>query len=539
MMRAVRFQCPADRRWPMIPVRCGNVLLMSGLRLLCITLIAASPLAAMAAPPNSTLVFPLDRLEQLGLTEVWRNQADVDPAFGHLVDAQLSVDAGRGLTRYVISYGGATETRTRTKVVMNTVIDPDTGEETPVQETLTEEYQVSTGGRTEVISELDLGPRGTPYGKEGARAAADLRVEILAAEGYTASVAEETTPRITLYLLSDQFVVQAIDAETGATRWSARVGERGSPPGQLAVTEDYVCLVNNMNLYCLESTTGREIWKRRMRHSAGAGVAISAHFVHVPMINGSMEVFSLLRPKAPSEQTIFSGRAMTRPLVTPSGLAWASDTKALFLGATGEEVSAFRFRLTFEDGISDHMTVDDQGGIFVPTLDGSIRGVSDRLGKTLWKRSLGETLRDDLICIGEDLFAITVTGSLHALDKRTGESRWSASGIDRFVSATESKVYVIDRVGDLRVLDRVSGTRLGHLPLEGSDFVFANRETDRLFVGTRSGRLVCLREIESRQPRFHRQLATPAAAPTAEPPVVEPGPAPRPAVEDDPFGVGR
>ena len=58
-------------------------------------------------------------------------------------------------------------------------------------------------------------------------------------------------------------------------------------------------------------------------------------------------------------------------------------------------------------------------------------------------------------------------------------------------------------LGRLIILDQETGTRLATLPTNGVDFVFLNRETDRLYFGTKSGLMQCFRESKQEYPRVH------------------------------------
>lgn len=128
-------------------------------------------------------------LHAQGLEREWDTHAQVDPNYGRLASGVVHADSTKSHTQYVIT----------------------------------------AGNRREVIQETDIGPNGQPYGVVGAQEAANLRVEILTAEGLDPQVSEEVLPVITLYLLTDQFVIQAIDAESGATKWATQVGERNWP----------------------------------------------------------------------------------------------------------------------------------------------------------------------------------------------------------------------------------------------------------------------------------------------------------------------
>jgi hypothetical protein len=57
--------------------------------------------------------------------------------------------------------------------------------------------------------------------------------------------------------------------------------------------------------------------------------------------------------------------------------------------------------------------------------------------------------------------------------------------------------------GELRVLDAETGGRLDSIRIDRLDLHFANTETDRIFLGTKEGLLMCLHEIGQDAPLLH------------------------------------
>lgn len=484
--------------------------------------VLAAPMPAMSA----------DALEQVGLTRSWDSFVEMDSSFGHLIDIKLVVDTKRTTTKYVVVYGGYSVTYTQ-------AVQTESGIET-VQKAITR------GATREVFSELDLGPNGTAYGLEGAKAAANLRVEILAAEGKTANVIEEITPRITIYGLSDQYTLQAFDGETGEVIWSARVGRRGAAPMPIAATPDHVLVINGMNLHCLDALTGTELWNRRMTHAPGSGPTVTNWFVYVPMLSGQLEVFPLHRENGSPEPIIFGGRVMSPPVLVGSEIAWLNNQNTLFLAPVGTKVEADEYRVRFDEELIANLGTDGESVVYCATAEGAIYGIAANQGKLLWKQSLQFAVRSAPVGIGADAFVVTLDGSLHVLDRTTGVARWKAPYMREFVSATATRVYAIDTLGKLQVFDRATGLRVGEVDLPEHSFAMPNTTTDRIYIGTRQGRVMCLHESESPRSILHSGEVLVSAQPEAAPVETEaptrptrteePAPAGNPA---DPFGVGR
>jgi outer membrane protein assembly factor BamB len=442
---------------------------------------------------------PFQLLNAQGFEREWDTHAQVASNYSKLEAGTLHVDSKKSLTQYVISYGN----------------------------------------QREVIQETDIGPDGKEYGVLGASDAANLRVEILAAEGIEAQVTQNIVPTITMYVLSDQFVLQAIDAETGATRWATQVGTRNWPTSGIGVSDDHVCLTNGMSLFCLDADTGAILWKQRMDRTAGGGPLVTANFVYVPKVNGSLEVFSLNDPKRPSRQLFAYGRAMQTPILTSrNNVVWVSDRKALFVAPVGDDVKRFQFRVSFDRPISSNVCVGDNNTLIVGTDDGAIHCFDESRGTLIWKQFIPNPLRETPVAIGDDVFLVSLGPSLSVLSLDTGIEKWTCDDVARIVSVSEDHVMALDSVGRLVILDRLSGRRVSVIGEGGITFSISNTLTDRAYIGTRSGILQCVRAMDLPAPQLHLALDLqpniPADAPEDKP-TTRPA-APKPSDPADPFG---
>ena len=132
---------------------------------------------------------------QAGLKVAWSTQVKISSK-AEIVDWQLVVDENKSTTYFVISYGK----------------------------------------RKEVISEKDMSPFGVPYGIELARKAAEDRKEIIeyrlandGKEDVEVVISDYTRPKSTLFALGASGQVISLDADTGATRWTQKVGDYRLP----------------------------------------------------------------------------------------------------------------------------------------------------------------------------------------------------------------------------------------------------------------------------------------------------------------------
>ena len=97
---------------------------------------------------------------------------------------------------------------------------------------------------------------------------------------------------------------------------------------------------------------------------------------------------------------------------------------------------------------------------------------------------------------------VGLVGQLYRLGREDGESPWKdAIGRDRFVTeftrfvaANDRFIYGIDKAGQLVVVSRDRGNRLHTLDTSTYTHTLANDQTDRVYLASNSGSLICLHD---------------------------------------------
>lgn len=399
--------------------------------------------------------------ERVGLKLQWTTHLQVNPAYGKIAHITQHISSKRSKTVFEISF-------------------------------LT---------RKETISELDLDTFGTAYGIEGARAAADRRVEVLAANGIEATVTEVVLPQITLYCLTDQALVQAIDGESGQTLWTAPVGKRTNPPTPISADDDFVAVVNGMSIYFLEAETGHIAWKKRLSQAPGSGPAISRRYTFVPLLNGMVEAFPMWDSNLPSESFKTVGRNYVQPASTGETVSWSNDRGHLNV-AYSDQIRNVSFRVeASKDFLSPAVPLGIEE-LVSASSDGYVHCVHERSGRVVWTVSTGERIENSPFAVEDAVFVATKRHNLFRIPVANPTFDWVIPGIQEVISVSERHIYCQGSNNDLVILNRDSGARVDALQLTDVDFWYTNRGTDRIFVGTQTGLLQCLREVESNFPAY-------------------------------------
>ncbi len=366
-------------------------------------------------------------------------------------------------------------------------------------------------------------------------------MRILATRGIKAKVEVRETPLVTVYAETAKGDLLAINAETGELRWRFPTGRPDYPSMAPAANDEYVAVVNGSTLYVVQLIDGKLAFEKQLAGAPGAGPAITDTHVYVPQLSGPMQVFRLKeeeRRRPPINLASFGGTHI-QPTVSPTSISWATDRGMLFV-IDAEKVRT-RFRLEARASIVSHSTFLPPNRWLVASVDGYVFCVTEDKGRMLWQFSSGEPLDTAPLAIEKQAFIVAERGDLFAIDTDHGLQQWKAASIRQTVSASPQRLYCVGSEGEMIVLDRSTGGRLNLLPLATMGQFITNDVSDRIYLATDSGRLVCLREQAARWPTIYVPLTQTDQEETTnkqpgEPPAKTA--APPSAAVDDPFATG-
>ena len=417
-------------------------------------------------------------------------------------------------------------------------------------------FEVKTDDAAVTFSERDRDAAGEMLGAEAAKNKADEYVARMASYGFEATVEAKQhplPPEVYIYALTSSSMVHCINGETGETLWTTQVGNRNKP-SFFHADRGYVAVVNGSKIFCLNGVTGKILWERQTRGAPSAPPAITRHYVFVPMFNGLIEEFHLRKFQKPSEAIRSLGRIFQAAIATPDSVTWVTDLGQLNL-ADGNESDrrGIRFRLQASGNINAPAAYaeweEGKGNvpryvILAASTGGDVYCIAEISGSIVWNFPTGLTIEESPSVFGKDVYVVTNDFFLFDIDLKTGLEVWRTSGIKKVLSASDTRLYALDRTNRLTVMDRTTGNRISVLPTETLNLHMQNQQTDRLIIGSKSGALQCLRELGHDQPVFHRKIMTQKPREPRKPKRgvdEEPGvgtPAGGEEFSEDPFGAG-
>jgi outer membrane protein assembly factor BamB len=488
--------------------------------------------ASEAQAQRSADLLPEEKLRAVGLTSAWHTQLEFDSTRGRLSGIALFYDDYS--SQFVVD-----------------ITHP--------------------GGRLQ-ISEFDLTPLGKPLGVKGAKQKAAQWISDWKKRNPKATA----EPQLEELVIPDSFVVtaaqrgmvQGLNAETGNTRWVSKIGSEMLPTLTPSINHDRVAVINGSRLFMMNKKDGKVIWDRLTHDPPGGGPALSNQFAFVPMMNGMMETFDITKDKRPSTTELFRshGRIFLQPVVFRDAVAWVTDHGNTYVA--NSEAKGIRYRVTSRELNNKRTNPVRSSPLFTPgpptfllpgndrpaqfyvgTEDGYILCVDADKGSIIARFSAGEPVSQSPVVVQSRVYAVTDSNTLFCMDSMSMLELWAVSGIRQFLAGSANRIYVKDAYENLVVLDAKTGSRIGSIPMAGIDFVFSNHQSDRIYVGTSTGVLQCIRENKAYYPwvhsgmemkkKFEQVLNNQAQAEAEEGDAPEPEMKAKPAAGDDPFGAAE
>lgn len=363
-----------------------------------------------------------------------------------------------------------------------------------------------------------------------------------------------------IYVLTSGGLLQALDAETGVTRWQSRIGDASTPAygpsiyDTSKVDEDgnrteltKVGVVTGSIVHVVRADTGAEIMRHRSGGPPATAPAMTGTHAFVPLMGGRLMGHPFDQLKGLPIVVSSPGTLMAEPVVSDDRIVWSTAEGRLYGADPETGVPAYQFTATAE--LSGTPRIVDKSMYFA-TKTGVVFAMTVDRARPLWKASIGVTVKKPVVVLGGVVYVAAESPTLYAFDAADGAERWRVEGLSSFVSASEKHLYAINPNGALGVLDRTTGEPVDSWPADGRLRPIVNTETDRLYFLSDAGVIQCFHEEGLAEPFFHGGKPADAAseAPAGETPApataepearVEDAPAPSlddtPA-EDDPFG---
>ncbi len=317
-----------------------------------------------------------------------------------------------------------------------------------------------------------------------------------------------------VFVQSTGGVVTAFDAESGKKMWSVQLGRRDQPNQPIVVNDDMAFVTVGISLYAVEKMTGKSLWQITLPGAPATSPAVDRFRVYLGMRDGSMYALNLkkinqlyeerLLPQYSHLTVVWRYKApkgiSSQPIATGASVNFASRSGSLF--AVDGPDRKLRFQFETNKPISAPLAFDGTY-LYMAAQDLNLYCINSNNGAVRWQFSTGLPTFRSARVIGNDVFVMPARGGMHCLTTISGRERWWRPKIVDMLAATPKTIFASDLVGNVVLLSRENGAVRGALPLRQFDFRQPNDRTDRLFLATSSGLIVCLREQGREFPIYH------------------------------------
>jgi len=353
-------------------------------------------------------------------------------------------------------------------------------------------------------------------GRHGLERAWFAQVNVDATQG---RVSHWTLHNDQLFSLSTSGTLQALDAETGQSLWTVRVG---APDGVFAgpsVNEKFVALTSGTKLYVLDRKDGHVLWSRFLGSAAAAAPALSERYAFVGLLNGQVEGYPLVNLKQSIWRHQSIGRIFYSPTVTGKVVSWPTDRGFLYVAQADQPRVLFRVETNNEIVAP---AAEWESYLFVASRDGYLYCMHEFSGAELWRVSMGYPIVTKPAAVAGKAYVASEEPALYSIDSESGRLLWSAVGATQFVTLGAEHVYGMGRFGGLLILDKQTGGVISRLAVGEGTTGLVNDQSDRIYLVSETGLVQCLRERRAKEPTYYRRQT--GEKPTAEEAVPEESP---------------
>ena len=362
-------------------------------------------------------------------------------------------------------------------------------------------FEVTDGDKSYFIRDKDLDFFGRPLGRDEARKRATEQSALIRQNGGESEINEHTIPKIYMSVVSDRGDVQLLNAETGEVLWTVQVGDPKHPTSGVCTNDEHTIVITGISIFVLRNTDGAVIESRKLQALPGGGPVSIGKRIYVPSVENRVEVYNLDVFNWKPEMLPSTGRVLSQPVLGQQSIAWSTDRGNVYVAGTAK--ASMWYRVNTLGKVIAPIAYQAPGRYVANCLDGFVYCVDELTGDMVWRQSLGEVLTNEPVLVKNRAYIVSRDETCYCLDMRNGDIIWSQPNMQRIVAASGKRLYALDRLGNLMILNLESGGRVKTVPAGKVDFVVSNPLTDRIYMGTRTGLIQCVREIHQTYPLLH------------------------------------
>lgn len=319
-----------------------------------------------------------------------------------------------------------------------------------------------------------------------------------------------------VFVRSTTGIITAFDAETGRKAWATLVGrpdQQSYPPvsnaGQLLVAV-------GLNLIAVDKQRGDVLWELTLPKPPSAPPAVDDNQVYIGMVDGSVYGFDLKIIQSLNEQRklpAYSHLAQTWRYQTPSEIVSppiATAKSVCFASSSGSfySVQAKGKKLIFQFE-TDAKIMTPLGrnidSILLASENSRMYCLNQDNGQYRWAFTSAHAIRQQPRFFGTRVYVTPETVGTYALNADTGSQVWGLpqEQARQVLAVGQSRLYAFNSQKEIVIVQTSDGKVVGKLPYRQFGMTPTNDRTDRIFLVSQGGLVVCLKERDSAIPTYH------------------------------------
>ncbi len=303
-----------------------------------------------------------------------------------------------------------------------------------------------------------------------------------------------------IYVLTDDNYLFCINKKRGQIQFDKQLIAPGLPITELVYHNNRLWFMVGNELLVLNPYNGAITQKRKLTLGGNLieGLAINSEFIYLVgknrisaiVIDGFWRKFMV---------TADDDSNITSIAVDERNMFFATVTGSVFCSDAGKARKVWQYDAS--DKITAPIVLDD-GWVYVGSEDTKLYKLDSGNGQNAWAipfLSGGPIVESP--SVGRDVVYVTaVATGIHAVDKKTGKSKWNIKDGKKVIAEVGDKAYVISKPSNfvlskptnLIVMNNLTGKEVSNINITGVTDYSANSLGATIYVSSDSGKVVSI-----------------------------------------------
>lgn len=332
-----------------------------------------------------------------------------------------------------------------------------------------------------------------------------------------------------VFVRSTTGIITAFDAESGRKMWSILVGrpdQQGFAPTSNA---KQLLIAVGLRLISINKKNGDVLWNLELPKHPSAAPAIDDDRVYVGMVDGRVYAFDLRtiqklhedrmlpafshiaevwRYQAPSE-------IVSPPITSTGAVCFASSSGSLYSVDAEKHKLKFQFesdgRIITPLGLGKNPesapgnNKKPERSILLAAENSQMYCLNQENGEYRWTFTSAHAIRQQPRVFGNRCYVTPETVGTYALSMSSGIQLWREpqEQARKILMVSQDRLYAFNGQKEIVVVDTADGKLVSKMPYRKYIMTPTNDRTDRMFLTTQDGLVVCLKERSSTIPTYH------------------------------------